>query len=46
MNIYYDERWIEKQEAAFTTWLNFILTPSDDFSSEDVKGLLYIVSFT
>lgn len=46
MNIYYDERWIEKQEVAFTAWLNFILTPNDDFSSEDVKGLLYIVSFT
>lgn len=44
MNIYYDERWIEKQEVAFTAWLNFILTPNDDFSSEDVKGLLYTVS--
>lgn len=25
--MYYDERWIEKQEAGFTRWLNFILTP-------------------
>ncbi|CAB4059496.1 ASPM [Lepeophtheirus salmonis] len=26
-NIYYDERWIEKQEKGFTKWLNFIITP-------------------
>nr|XP_040580435.1 abnormal spindle-like microcephaly-associated protein homolog isoform X2 [Lepeophtheirus salmonis] len=26
-NIYYDERWIEKQEMGFTKWLNFIITP-------------------
>ncbi|KAG8199559.1 hypothetical protein JTE90_009400 [Oedothorax gibbosus] len=37
-NAYYDEYWMEKQEAAFTNWLNFILTPTDDFSSsEEVK---------
>ncbi|XP_037681033.1 abnormal spindle-like microcephaly-associated protein [Choloepus didactylus] len=30
-NIFYDERWKEKQEKGFTWWLNFILTP-DDFS--------------
>ena len=28
-NIYFDERWMEKQERAFTQWLNFVLTPSD-----------------
>ncbi|KAL9988376.1 hypothetical protein ACROYT_G002814 [Oculina patagonica] len=28
-NMYYDERWIEKQEEGFTKWLNFVLTPPD-----------------
>ncbi len=26
-NIYYDERWVQKQENGFKKWLNFILTP-------------------
>ena len=26
-NIYYDERWVQKQESGFVKWLNFILTP-------------------
>ena len=26
-NIYYDERWVEKQENGFKKWLNFVLTP-------------------
>ncbi len=26
-NIYYDERWVEKQESGFMKWLNFVLTP-------------------
>ncbi|XP_077013425.1 abnormal spindle-like microcephaly-associated protein isoform X2 [Tamandua tetradactyla] len=30
-NVFYDERWKEKQEKGFTWWLNFILTP-DDFT--------------
>ncbi|XP_074207690.1 abnormal spindle-like microcephaly-associated protein isoform X1 [Camelus bactrianus] len=30
-NVFYDERWKEKQEQGFTWWLNFILTP-DDFT--------------
>ncbi|NXW10179.1 ASPM protein, partial [Fregetta grallaria] len=30
-NMFYDERWKEKQQRGFTWWLNFILTP-DDFS--------------
>ncbi|KAK3735717.1 hypothetical protein QZH41_010154 [Actinostola sp. cb2023] len=29
-NMYYDERWIEKQEQGFARWLNFMLTPPDD----------------
>ncbi|XP_013394208.1 abnormal spindle-like microcephaly-associated protein homolog [Lingula anatina] len=29
-NMYYDERWIEKQEKGFERWLNFILTPEED----------------
>ncbi|KAF8774632.1 Abnormal spindle-like microcephaly-associated [Argiope bruennichi] len=36
-NAYYDEYWKEKQEAAFTNWLNFILTPIDDLETDDVK---------
>ncbi|NWQ73550.1 ASPM protein, partial [Columbina picui] len=30
-NMFYDERWKEKQQHGFTWWLNFVLTP-DDFS--------------
>ncbi|NXM70258.1 ASPM protein, partial [Serilophus lunatus] len=30
-NMFYDERWKEKQQRAFTWWLNFVLTP-DDFN--------------
>ena len=26
-NMYYDERWVEKQERGFSHWLNFVLTP-------------------
>ena len=26
-NVYYDERWVEKQESGFKKWLNFVLTP-------------------
>ena len=26
-NIYYDEKWVEKQERGFSKWLNFFLTP-------------------
>ncbi|ELT97378.1 hypothetical protein CAPTEDRAFT_220529 [Capitella teleta] len=29
-NMYYDERWLEKQEKGFVTWLNFVLTPPDE----------------
>ncbi|XP_014867194.1 PREDICTED: abnormal spindle-like microcephaly-associated protein isoform X2 [Poecilia mexicana] len=28
-NMFYDERWIEKQERGFTWWLNHVLTPDD-----------------
>ena len=28
-NMFYDERWKEKQQQGFTWWLNFILTPDD-----------------
>lgn len=30
-NMFYDERWMEKQQRGFTWWLNFVLTP-DDFT--------------
>lgn len=38
-NMFYDERWIEKQERGFTWWINYILTP-DDFkvNTEVAKG--------
>ncbi|GBO32385.1 Abnormal spindle-like microcephaly-associated, partial [Araneus ventricosus] len=36
-NAYYDEYWKEKQEAAFTNWLNFILTPIEELGTDDVK---------
>ncbi|XP_064648823.1 abnormal spindle-like microcephaly-associated protein homolog [Lineus longissimus] len=36
-NMYYDERWIEKQERGFTRWLNFILTPLDDTEATKQK---------
>ncbi|XP_052220933.1 abnormal spindle-like microcephaly-associated protein homolog [Dreissena polymorpha] len=36
-NMYYDERWIEKQERGFVNWLNFILTPADENKGSDVK---------
>ena len=26
-NMYYDDKWVEKQERGFTRWLNFMLTP-------------------
>ena len=32
-NMYYDERWIEKQENGFKKWLNFVLTPPEDFET-------------
>ncbi|KAG1659255.1 Abnormal spindle-like microcephaly-associated [Nymphon striatum] len=34
-NMFYDERWIEKQERGFTRWLNFFLTPPEDFSTSN-----------
>lgn len=30
-NLFYDERWKEKQQRGLTWWLNFVLTP-DDFT--------------
>lgn len=40
-NMYYDDRWVEKQIAGFTNWLNFILTPpeEEDVASKVKKGL-------
>lgn len=46
-NAYYDEYWMVKQETAFTNWLNFILTPNDDFSSsEEVQGMINLLKYT
>uniref|UniRef100_H2S1U5 Assembly factor for spindle microtubules n=1 Tax=Takifugu rubripes TaxID=31033 RepID=H2S1U5_TAKRU len=38
-NMFYDERWIEKQQQGFTCWMNYVLTP-DDFkvNTEVAKG--------
>lgn len=38
-NMFYDERWIEKQQQGFTCWINYLLTP-DDFkvNTEVAKG--------
>lgn len=46
-NMFYDERWIEKQERGFTWWINYVLTP-DDFkvNSEVAKGITPIVAVT
>lgn len=35
-NMYYDDRWMEKQERSFVKWLNFVLTPPD-FAAADIK---------
>lgn len=42
-NMFYDERWIEKQERGFTWWMNYVLTP-DDFkvATEVTKGVVFI----
>ncbi|XP_032240895.2 abnormal spindle-like microcephaly-associated protein homolog [Nematostella vectensis] len=48
-NMYYDERWIDKQEEGFTRWLNFILTPPDDCDvqlQKDKKGDCGTMSLT
>lgn len=31
-NMFYDESWRQKQERAFTAWLNYTLTP-DEFKT-------------
>ncbi|XP_046339131.2 abnormal spindle-like microcephaly-associated protein homolog isoform X2 [Haliotis rufescens] len=31
-NMYYDERWMEKQDRGFVHWLNFVLTPPDEYN--------------
>ena len=38
-NMFFDERWLEKQETGFTWWINYVLTP-DDFkvNTEVAKG--------
>ncbi|XP_068203095.1 abnormal spindle-like microcephaly-associated protein homolog [Palaemon carinicauda] len=36
-NVYYDNRWIDKQILGFTKWLNFILTPPEE---EDVTAAM------
>lgn len=43
-NMFYDERWIEKQERGFTWWMNYVLTP-DDFkvATEVTKGGCFFI---
>ncbi|KAM5302162.1 abnormal spindle-like microcephaly-associated protein [Glossophaga mutica] len=38
-NMFYDERWKEKQQQGFTWWLNFILTPDDLTVKSSVSGV-------
>ena len=40
-NVYYDERWMEKQERGFIKWLNFVLTPPDEYvdAKKPQKGI-------
>lgn len=42
-NMFYDERWIEKQERGFTWWINYVLTP-DEFkvNTEVAKGNIQV----
>ncbi|GAB1599350.1 spindle-like microcephaly-associated homolog [Argonauta hians] len=45
-NIYYDERWMQKQEWSFTHWFNYILTPLEEYKIRtcvkvDAKSLLF-----
>ncbi|KAJ8277947.1 hypothetical protein GJAV_G00082010 [Gymnothorax javanicus] len=35
-NMFYDERWYEKQERGFIWWLNYLLTPDDFKVSTEV----------
>uniref|UniRef100_H2ZSM4 Assembly factor for spindle microtubules n=1 Tax=Latimeria chalumnae TaxID=7897 RepID=H2ZSM4_LATCH len=44
-NMFFDERWKEKQERGFTWWLNYILTPDDltvnvEFSKVNAAALI------
>eukprot|EP00794_Sanderia_malayensis_P015899 gene15899-17499_t len=36
-NMFYDERWIEKQEKGFKNWLNYVLTPPEDDQESEVE---------
>ena len=36
-NMFYDERWMEKQSRGFVNWLNFILTPTEEVKGSDIK---------
>ncbi|KAA0190021.1 hypothetical protein HAZT_HAZT001707 [Hyalella azteca] len=44
-NMFYDNRWVEKQTAGFTRWLNFVLTPPEEENTAaasdkvEIKGL-------
>ena len=38
-NIFYDERWVEKQDRAFTCWLNYVLTPEIDTPKDPNKNV-------
>ncbi|XP_030584053.1 abnormal spindle-like microcephaly-associated protein isoform X2 [Archocentrus centrarchus] len=44
-NMFYDERWIEKQERGFTWWINYVLTP-DDFKVNTEVAKVNAVSLT
>ena len=44
-NVYYDERWMMKQEHSFVRWLNFILTPPDEyFEAKKPQRGFYVIT--
>ncbi|XP_070581728.1 abnormal spindle-like microcephaly-associated protein homolog [Ptychodera flava] len=36
-NMFYDERWMDKQERGFSKWLNYVLTPDEIECPQDPK---------
>lgn len=46
-NMYYDERWMDKEESGFVKWLNFVLSPPDYyFEAKKQKGQPREAKFT
>ncbi|KAF2352655.1 IQ motif EF-hand binding site [Trinorchestia longiramus] len=41
-NMFYDNKWVEKQTAGFTRWLNFVLTPPEEENTAAASGKVEI----